>query len=196
VRRTSVRIRSTVRRLVLAGATFGLGALLPGPRVSARMLKPRRYCSRSYFTKIAPEIYGGRFRTEPGLATEEVTRRIGRPPGYLGYTAQMLAITGYSTLPGLPFITARTLILAGDDDPIVPSPNQRVLARCIKNSQLHVIPGRAPAAARQPRPRRPTDQRLPRTTGRRSCDSIAVDASAMINQPLLPKTPRLAPARV
>lgn len=132
--------RSTVRRLVLAGTTFGLGAMPPGPRVSARMLTPRRYYSRSYFTRIAPEIYGGRVRTNLGLVNEEASRRIGRPPSYLGYSAQLLALVGYSTLPGLPFITAPTLILAGDDDPIVPTANQRVLARCIADSTLHIIP--------------------------------------------------------
>jgi pimeloyl-ACP methyl ester carboxylesterase len=58
----------------------------------------------------------------------------------LGYTAQLAALAGYSTLPGLRLISAPTLILAGDDDPIVPSVNPRVIAKFIRRSTLHVIP--------------------------------------------------------
>ena len=43
----------------------GSAASRPARRVSARMLTPRRYYSRAYFTKIAPTLYGGRYRTDP-----------------------------------------------------------------------------------------------------------------------------------
>jgi poly(3-hydroxyoctanoate) depolymerase len=131
----------TVRRLILAGTTFGVGGIPPGPRVAARMLTPRRYYSRDYFTKVAPEIYGGRFRHDDVLVNDEANRRIGRPPGIAGYTAQLIAVMGYSSLPGLPFISAPTLILAGDDDPIVAIANQKMLARFIRHSRLHIVPG-------------------------------------------------------
>lgn len=130
-----------VHRLVLAATAIGVGGIPPSPRVAARLLTPRRYYSRAYFTKIAPEIYGGRFRGNPTLVNDEANRRVGRPPGYAGYTAQLLAMTGYSSLPGLPFIKAPTLVLAGDDDPIVATANQKVLGRFIRNSQVHIIPG-------------------------------------------------------
>jgi pimeloyl-ACP methyl ester carboxylesterase len=74
----------SVRRLVLASTTVGLGGVPPGPMVSARMMTPRRYYSRSYFTKIAPALYGGRYRTDPKLVNEEVNRRVGRPPSMWG----------------------------------------------------------------------------------------------------------------
>jgi poly(3-hydroxyalkanoate) depolymerase len=137
----AVRHPSTVRRLVLASTTVGLGGRPPDLRVIARMLTPRRYYSRSYFVRIAPDLYGGRFRTDPQLANAEAGRRIGRPPSVLGYAAQLLTLAGYSTLPGLPFISAPTLILAGDDDPIVPLVNQRILARLIRGSKLTIVPG-------------------------------------------------------
>jgi len=46
----AIQHASTVRRLVLAGTTFGLGGLPPGPLVAARMLTPRRY----YSARISP----------------------------------------------------------------------------------------------------------------------------------------------
>ncbi len=131
----------SVRRLVLASTTVGLGGLPPGPMVSARMMTPRRYYSRSYFTKIAPEIYGGRYRCNPSLVNAEVNRRVGRPPSVWGYTSQLAAIMSYSSLPGLPLVVAPTLILAGDDDPIVANLNPRLLARFLRYSTLRVMPG-------------------------------------------------------
>jgi poly(3-hydroxyalkanoate) depolymerase len=129
-----------VRKLVLACTSLGLGGIPPGPKVATRMLTPRRYYSRSYFTKIAPEIYGGRFRRDPSMVNDEVNRRVGHPPGYLGYAAQLMAVAGYSSLPGLKCISAPTLILAGDDDPIVASANQRVMNRFIKHCELRILP--------------------------------------------------------
>jgi pimeloyl-ACP methyl ester carboxylesterase len=130
----------SVRRLVLAATTFGLGAVPPSARVATRMLTPQRYYSRANFARVAPSIYGGRFRTDATLVDAEIRRRAGHPPSVLGYAAQLLALTGYSSLPGLPLIGAPTLILAGDDDPLVASLNPQVLARFIRRSTLRVIP--------------------------------------------------------
>jgi pimeloyl-ACP methyl ester carboxylesterase len=130
-----------VGRLVLAATTVGLGGKPPSLRVTGRMLTPRRYYSREYFTRIAAEIYGGRFRTDSELTNDEANRRIAHPPGLVGYTAQLLALAGYSTIPGLPFVVAPTLVIGGDDDPIVPTVNQRILARLIRGAQLHIVPG-------------------------------------------------------
>ena len=137
----AVQHARSVRSLVLAATTFGLGAVPPGPVVTWRMLTPRRYYSREYFTKVAPAIYGGRFRTDPQLVNDEAGRRLGRPPGLMGYAAQLAAVAGYSSLPILPLITAPTLILAGEDDPIVAPVTQRVLTRGIRHSRLQVVPG-------------------------------------------------------
>jgi poly(3-hydroxyoctanoate) depolymerase len=59
-------------------------------------------------------------------------------PGYLG---QLYAITGWTSLPWLPTLPQPTLVLAGDDDPIVPVRNGRILACRIPDARLHVLPG-------------------------------------------------------
>jgi pimeloyl-ACP methyl ester carboxylesterase len=105
------------------------------------MLTPRRYYSREYFRRVAAEIYGGRFRGDAELIDDEANRRIAHPPGLTGYTEQLLALAGYSTIPGLPFLAAPTLVIGGDDDPIVPAVNQRILAWLIRDAQLHIVPG-------------------------------------------------------
>ena len=45
-----------------------------------------------------------------------------------GYLAQLFAITGWTSLPWLGRLRQPTLVLAGDDDPIVPLVNGRMLA--------------------------------------------------------------------
>ncbi|HET9691169.1 MAG TPA: alpha/beta fold hydrolase [Acidimicrobiales bacterium] len=131
---------SVVRRLVLAATTVGLGGVPPSPVTAAHLLTPRRYYSRRYFREVAPSLYGGRHRRDPAIVEAHATRRLGKPPSPVGYAAQLAAVTGYSTLPGLRRISAPTLVLAGGDDPIVPAANARLMARMIRRSTLRVLP--------------------------------------------------------
>ena len=128
-----------VRRLVLVATTVGLGGKPPPLQVAARLTTPRRYYSRSYFRSVAPSLYGGRYRSDPTMVEAHAQSRMGRPPSPLGYIAQLTALAGYSTLPGLPFVKARTLVLAGGDDPIVDTFNPKLIARFISGSKLTII---------------------------------------------------------
>jgi pimeloyl-ACP methyl ester carboxylesterase len=58
-----------------------------------------------------------------------------------GYLGQLYAISGWSSLPWLHTLRQPTLVLAGDDDPIVPLINGRILAWRIPNATLHVVEG-------------------------------------------------------
>jgi hypothetical protein len=69
-----------------------------------------------------------------------VARFIERPSTW-GYLGQLFAIGGWTSLPWLGSLRQPTLVLAGDDDPIVPLVNGRILARCIPNARLHVVDG-------------------------------------------------------
>jgi len=48
---------------------------------------------------------------------------------------------GWTSLPWLPKLRPPTLILAGDDDPIIPLVNARIMRRLIPRSQLHIYRG-------------------------------------------------------
>jgi pimeloyl-ACP methyl ester carboxylesterase len=48
---------------------------------------------------------------------------------------------GWTSLPRLPRLRPPTLILAGDDDPIIPVVNARIMHRLIRRSTLHVYQG-------------------------------------------------------
>jgi poly(3-hydroxyalkanoate) depolymerase len=129
-----------VRRLVLVAT--GTGALMvPGhPRVLLRMLTPRRHRDPGYASRIAGELYGGSARDDPALARDllHATTRLGPARGYF---YQLLSSIGWTSLPRLPKLRPPTLILAGDDDPIIPLVNARIMHRLIPRSQLHVYRG-------------------------------------------------------
>src|SRR5206468_7089779 len=57
----------------------------------------------------------------------------------VGYLYQLLAMTGWTSLPWLWSLPQPTLILMGSDDPLVPSINGRILALFIPNAQLRMI---------------------------------------------------------
>ena len=58
-----------------------------------------------------------------------------------GYIDQLYAISFWTGLPWLWQLSQPTLVLVGDDDPIVPVINGRILARIIPNARLEIIHG-------------------------------------------------------
>ena len=58
-----------------------------------------------------------------------------------GYYYQLMSGIGWTSLPRLPTLRPPTLILAGDDDPIIPGRNGRIMHRLIPHSRLHVYRG-------------------------------------------------------
>lgn len=125
------------KKLVLAATSAG-AVMIPGkPKVLWRLASPRRYLQPSYAVHIAADIYGGAFRHDPELALAHASKI--RSGGKLGYYWQMFAGLGWTSLPWLHRIRQPTLVLAGDDDPIIPLINMRLLAWRIPNAELRVI---------------------------------------------------------
>lgn len=58
-----------------------------------------------------------------------------------GYTQQLFALTGWSSLPFLSKLRVPTLVLSGEGDPLAPARNGRLLARRIRGGRLEVVPG-------------------------------------------------------
>jgi poly(3-hydroxyalkanoate) depolymerase len=129
-----------VRRLVLVAT--GPGALMVpgGPRILMRMLTPRRHRDPGYAARVAGDLYGGSARKDPALARDllHATTRLGPARGYY---YQLISGIGWTSLPWLPKLRQPTLILAGDDDPIIPLVNARIMHRLIPRSELHIYDG-------------------------------------------------------
>jgi poly(3-hydroxyoctanoate) depolymerase len=133
------RAPDRVERLVLASTTCGVGAVPGRPAALAALCTPWRYYSATYFDAVAPRVFGGKMRGsfDPSLRDG----RLQRPPSFVGYAQQLFAVTGWSSLPWLHQVVTPTLVLSGDDDPIVPVINARFLARRIPKARLVIIRG-------------------------------------------------------
>ena len=109
-----------VHRLVLVAT--GPGALMvPGhPKVLLNMLTPRRHRDPGHAARIAGQLYGGSLREDPALA-RELLHATARLAAARGYYYQLLSGIGWTSLPRLRKLRPPTLILAGDDDPIIPA---------------------------------------------------------------------------
>ena len=106
--------------------------------VLSKMLTPRRYRDPAYAKAIAPLLYGGRMRRQPDKVRHVVyeQERLG---SRTGYSLQLLAGVGWTSLPALPLIRQPTLVLAGNDDPLIPLVNARIMRALLPNATLHVF---------------------------------------------------------
>jgi poly(3-hydroxyalkanoate) depolymerase len=127
------------RRLVLVATSTGSIMIPARPRVLLHLSSPRRHRDPAHAARIAGDIYGGSLRRHPELAAP-VTSNYPRPPSRRGYLYQLLASACWTSLPWLWRVRQPTLILAGDDDPIIPPANARLMAALLPDARLHVYP--------------------------------------------------------
>jgi poly(3-hydroxyalkanoate) depolymerase len=132
--------RARCRRLVLVATATGSLMVPARPSVLAHMVTPRRYLDHGYLRRTAGGIYGGSARADPAgtAAAMHDGNRVGPSRGYL---YQLAAGAGWTSVPFLPWLRQPTLILAGDDDPLIPLVNARLMHRLIRDSRLHVYHG-------------------------------------------------------
>jgi poly(3-hydroxyalkanoate) depolymerase len=124
------------RRLILVSTALGVPGGIPGrPRIVPEMLTRRRFDDPEHARRVAPNIYGGKARLEtqsiPIFAHMRIDRR--------GLFYQQLAALGWTSLPFAPLIRQPTLILTGDDDPIIPLVNGRLMRQALLNSELRIF---------------------------------------------------------
>lgn len=125
------------RRAVLVATGTGSVMIPARPSVLATMVTPRRYRDPDFARQVAADLYGGSLREHP----EEAARLLhdgSRVGSRRGYVLQLLAGAGWTSIPALPFLRQRVLILAGSDDPLIPLANGRLMHRLIPRSTLHV----------------------------------------------------------
>ena len=128
-----------VRRLVLAATGPGLGGIPGSPRALLALATPRRYHQPGHYQRIAARTYGGAARRDPDSPPLALAAESAAGPSLRGYLGQIYAISGWTSLPWLRTLRQQTLVLAGDDDPIVPVANGRILTRCIPHARLHIV---------------------------------------------------------
>jgi poly(3-hydroxyalkanoate) depolymerase len=130
----------TVRRMVLVSTATGV-LMVPGsPATLLKMVTPRRFNDPEYAAGLAGYLYGGTARQHSAEIRRVFSAQV-RAGSKRGYLFQLAAGACWTSLPFLGLIRQPTLILSGDDDPIIPLVNARLMARLIRRSELHVYPG-------------------------------------------------------
>lgn len=122
-----------VDRLVLVSTSSGL-LHLPGQPAALLQLMSALPTDRP--GAAAGRTFGGRIRRDPALLAR---LHLAPPRSVEAYWHRLSGLTGWWGVPWS--IRQRTLVLTGDDDPIVPAANSRILASLIPGSRLEVVPG-------------------------------------------------------
>ena len=74
----------------------------------------------------------------PDLADQGLLR-LRHSPKWRGYMWQLVSVMRWSGLPILPNIPHEVLVLAGDDDPMIPVINAMMLTHALQNGRLMVL---------------------------------------------------------
>lgn len=128
-----------VRRLVLAATFCGVGAIPGSPVALMSLATPLRYYSPSYYNRTAAVTSGGVTGRDSTVRRWMAAARRCHPPSSVGYAMQLMGIMGWSSLGFLQHIPHETLVICGDDDPLVPVANGEMLARLIPRARLEVV---------------------------------------------------------
>lgn len=128
-----------VARLVLAATNCGVGSYWGSPDAMAVMATPLRFYSASYFDRVAADVYGGVTGRDTTKRLNAIGQRRRLPPNGYGYAMQLLGGMGWSSWSFLPEIPHETLVICGDDDPLVPIANCRMLADRIPRAELEIV---------------------------------------------------------
>ncbi|WP_433798431.1 alpha/beta fold hydrolase [Actinomycetospora sp. CA-084318] len=124
------------RRVVLVATGTGSLMVPAAPRTLGRMLTPRRHNDPDYARRIAGELYGGTARSDGATVAELLHAGESGPP-VVPYLFQLAALAGWTSLPFLPFIRQPTLVLIGDDDPLIPGINGTIMTKLLGDGHLH-----------------------------------------------------------
>ncbi len=129
-----------LRRLILVSTATGAIMVPAHPRILAKMITHRRYTDPDYLESVAHELYGGSMRNDPSSAVNAL-RTASTSHNSAGYFMQLSAGLGWTSIPFLPRVKAPTLVMSGNDDPLIPACNAKIIAKLIPNSELNIFDG-------------------------------------------------------
>jgi pimeloyl-ACP methyl ester carboxylesterase len=128
---------SRCRNLILVSTSTGALSVPGTPHAFREMLIPRELADATDAEVISEFISAA-----PGAESKRTAfTQAHQPADWRGYLYQLAAVAWWTSLPFLPLIKQRTLVVGGLDDPIVPPANAMILAGLIPHSTLALVPG-------------------------------------------------------
>ncbi len=128
--------KDMTKRLILCATTTGWTMVPGNPRALSKMMSPKRYIDRDFLAKNFETLYGD--AASEGVEAFSINMM---PPSIKGYLFQLSAMMGWSSIPFIRRIRAKTLIIMGGNDHIVPVVNGKILDTLLRRSRLKIIDG-------------------------------------------------------
>jgi poly(3-hydroxyalkanoate) depolymerase len=130
-----------VRRLILGATNAGLGLVPGNPFALSLLATPLRYYSEAHLRWMLPIAMGGASSRDAAAMAKQAHLRFASRPSIRGYAWQLAAVIGWSSLPWLHRIARPTLIVIGEEDPLIPAINARLMRNRLPKARLHVVRG-------------------------------------------------------
>ena len=128
----------SVRRIVLICSNTGVLSVPGRPDSMATLMSPPDLDPATAH-EFAGRMFGGA-AGDPALLTPRFQKTL-MPTTRSGYAYQLVAAGTWTSLPGLWTIRQPALVMAGDDDPVVPAVNARLMGLLIPRGEVHVFVG-------------------------------------------------------
>ncbi|MEO0031808.1 MAG: hypothetical protein RIS94_1566 [Pseudomonadota bacterium] len=122
-------------KLVLAATSAGGAAMVPGnPAILGPMMDPMEYTVEKTLRRNLAMLYNGG-------GTGRVSLNAAKPPSPVGWACQMTSFATWSSLPFLPLLDVPVMVMADDEDQLVPPANAQFLHNAIPHSRLEMFSG-------------------------------------------------------
>ena len=128
-----------VQRLVLVATSPGRGSFLGAALALINISTPMRYISARLYALTIGSLVGGRARHDSLWIADQGLLRLKHPPTWRGYLRQLQSIARWSGFPILGKISHDVLVIAGDDDPLVPVVNTMMLTHMLRKGRLLLL---------------------------------------------------------
>lgn len=128
-----------IGRIVLLATSAGRGSFGGDIRATINILTPARYLSARIYAMTIGSLVGGRARHDTEWVAEQGLLRLQQSPSWRGYIYQLCSVMCWSGFPILRKVRSEVLVLAGDDDPLVPVINAMILTHLLPNGRLVVM---------------------------------------------------------
>ena len=132
---------------LMLGCTYcgGIRSIPIGPEALAALADFERFKKMTLeeiVWQLVPFLFSRKFiEKNPDVVEERVAKSLEYPTPMHGVTRQAEAIMGHDTYELLPKIKLPTLVIAGDNDRLIPVENSRILASKIPKAELAIIKG-------------------------------------------------------
>ncbi len=132
-----------VNRLVLACTAFGgEESIKPSPEVMAAFASFDENDPEGSVRRLVPYLYSEKFIKSGNPEIERFVRyAVSKKQNKEGYAFQLAAISSHSSFGLLKSIMAKTLVITGTEDAVIPPENSEILAEKIPDARLEYVEG-------------------------------------------------------